>query len=131
MMRPLLMNTVASLSLLLSFSLHAQDDVLSKNFSVCMDKSEGVTINMLNCMADETTYQDIRLNKAYKSLMAELSPERKKQLQEAQRAWIKYRDANCQFYADPEGGTMATVLSNDCFMQSTANRAKELELLKQ
>jgi uncharacterized protein YecT (DUF1311 family) len=95
-----------------------------------MDKSEGVTVNMLNCISDETEYQDIRLNKAYKSVMAELSHDRKNQLKEVQRAWIKYRDANCHFYADPNGGTMATVLSNDCFMQSTANRAKELELLK-
>lgn len=63
--------------------------------------------------------------------MAQLSPARNKELQAAQRAWIKFRDANCNFYADPEGGTMATVSSNDCFMLATASRAKELEGFKE
>lgn len=100
---------------------------LSKEFSSCMDSSGGVTVDMLNCIGAETSLQDKRLNNNYKKLMIQLSPERKKELQEVQRAWIKYRDANCNFYADPDGGTMATVSSSDCFMSSTAARAKELE----
>lgn len=108
------------------------DDVgLTKQFSVCMDKSGGVTVEMLNCIGTETNLQDTRLNKAYKEVMAQLSPSRKKQLQDAQRAWVKYRDANCNFYADPDGGTMASVSSNDCFMSATASRAKELEGFKE
>ena len=110
----------------------AADDVgLSKQFSACMDKSGGVTVDMLYCIGAETKRQDARLNKAYKEVMHQLSPARKKELQDAQRAWIKYRDANCNFYADPDGGTMATVSSNDCFMSATASRAKELEGFKE
>ena len=105
----------------------ADDAELTRKFSICMDKSGGVTVEMLDCIAAETERQDLRLNKAYKDVMAELTPQRKKQLQEAQRAWIKYRDANCDFYADPDGGTLAAVSSNDCFMSTTASRAKELE----
>lgn len=108
----------------------AANDGLSKQFSTCIDKSGGVTHAMLDCIATETKAQDVRLNKAYKELMAQLTPERKKQLQEAQRAWLKYRDANCGFYADPDGGSLATVNSNDCFMTATASRAKELEGFK-
>ena len=108
----------------------ADDNGLSKQFSACMDKSGGVTADMLDCIGAETKRQDSRLNKAYKEAVSQLSPARKKQLQDAQRAWIKYRDANCNFYADPEGGTMATVSSYDCFMSATASRAKELEGLK-
>ncbi|MGB0126460.1 MAG: lysozyme inhibitor LprI family protein [Rhodocyclaceae bacterium] len=52
-------------------------------------------------------------------------------MQEAQRAWIKFRDANCDFYYDPEGGSLARVSANDCMMSSTARRAKELESLNQ
>ena len=48
----------------------------------------------------------------------------------AQRAWITYRDANCSFYFDPDGGTIARVNSNSCFMSATATRAKELETLQ-
>lgn len=103
---------------------------LTRQYSICMDRSGGVTVNMLDCIGAETTRQDARLNRAYKDVMVSLTPERKKQLQEAQRAWIKYRDANCNFYADPNGGTSAALNSNDCFMSSTASRAKELEGFK-
>lgn len=96
-----------------------------------MDKSGGVTVNMLNCIAAETKTQDARLNGAYSKVMKELKPERKKQLLEVQRAWIRYRDLNCKFYADPEGGTNAAVNSSDCFLSATAGRAKELENLSE
>ncbi len=109
----------------------AEDVGLSKQYSTCMDKAGGITANMLDCIGAETQRQDARLNRAYKDVMAQLSAARKKQLQEAQRAWIRYRDANCGFYADPDGGTLATVNGNDCFMSATAARAKELEGFKQ
>ena len=96
-----------------------------------MDKSGGVTVDMLNCISAETELQDARLNKAYKEVMAQLSPVRKKQLKDAQRAWLKYRDANCNFYADEDGGSMATIASNDCFLSATASRARELEGFKE
>jgi len=108
----------------------SDDTGLSNQFSVCMDKSGGVTLYMLDCIGEETNRQDARLNKAYKEIMAQLSPARKKELRKAQRAWIKFRDANCNFYADPDGGTSATLNSNDCFMSSTAARANELENFK-
>ena len=118
-------------ALCLSQIASAEDVGLTKLFSACMDKSGGVTVDMLDCISAETKRQDDRLNKAYKEVMAQLSPARKKQLQDAQRAWIKYRDANCNFYADPDGGTMATVNANDCFMSATEARAKELEGFKE
>lgn len=109
----------------------ASDAELTKNFSDCMDKADGVTVDMINCIDAETKIQDTRLNKAYKDVMATLSTARKKQLQEAQRIWIKYRDANCDFYYDPDGGTIASVSSVDCHMSETASRAKELESFRQ
>lgn len=109
----------------------AEEVELSKGFATCMDKSEGVTTSMLDCIAAETKAQDARLNKAYKELITQLTAKRKKQLQDAQRLWISYRDANCGFYADPDGGTMATVSAADCVMSMTAKRAIELESLKQ
>lgn len=107
----------------------AQDVGLTKQFSVCMDRSSGVTSSMIDCLEAESKRQGTRLNKAYKELMDQVSPERKKQLQVAQGAWVTFRDENCDFYEDPEGGTMATVSANDCFMSATAARAKELETL--
>ena len=111
----------------MSQTLHAKDTDLRKQYTDCLDKANGVTSEMLNCIGTETKYQDDRLNKAYKALMPLLSEARKKELQEAQRLWIKYRDANSHFYADPDGGTMAVVFSNDTFLTMTAERASELE----
>jgi len=113
------------------FTTSAQQTGSSKQFSVCMDKSGGITMNMIDCMTEENKLQDARLNKAYKSLIAELPPARKTQLLEAQRAWIKFRDANCDFYYDPDGGSMARVSASDCVMRTTTERVRELESFKQ
>ena len=122
------MKKVSSLVLVAWFGVAiAADDGLSAKYSSCMDKSGGVTVDMLGCIGEETKSQDARLNKAYKAVSTAIEPSRAKALQDAQRAWIKYRDTNCNFYADPEGGTMATVTSNDCILTTTADRAKELE----
>ena len=61
--------------------------------------------------------------------MAKLSPSRKQALVEAERAWIQFRDANCRFYDDPDGGTIARVSANECILNATADRAKELQQL--
>jgi uncharacterized protein YecT (DUF1311 family) len=81
-------------------------------------------------MDAETQRQDERLSKVYKALMTELSPERKKQLEVAQDAWIKYRDANCAFYNDPKGGPATRLDAKDCVMTDIASRAIELESFK-
>lgn len=102
---------------------------LTKSFSACMDTSGGVTSSMLDCIASETRKQDARLNKAYKEAMGQLAPARKKALQDVQRLWLKYRDAQCSFYNDPDGGSIAVVQASDCFLMATATRALELESL--
>ena len=130
------MNAIKALSITLlmacaPYAASAQDAGLSKQHAACMDKSGGTTMGMIECITTETQRQDARLNKAYKAVMADLSPARKKQLLEAQRAWLKFRDANCAFYDDPDGGTLARVNANDCMMTATAERARELERFKQ
>ena len=122
-----------ALAVLISSSgVFADDALYTKNYSTCVDKSGGVTLAMLDCIAAELKTQDARLNGAYKKLGTQLTPARKKQLQAAQRLWIQYRDANCAFYSDPDGGgTAAAVSASDCVLQTTATRAKELENILQ
>ena len=99
---------------------------LSATFQACLDKSGGVTAEMHACISAEHERQDQLLNRNYQALVAELPPARKKQLQTAQRLWLQYRDANCHFYADPDGGTLAGIAAADCVLQMTASRAREL-----
>ena len=120
------------LALVISNQLTWADEVeYSKQYDKCMDNSGGVTVEMLDCIAAETKHQDIRLNNAYKNVIGLIPPQRQKQLQETQRAWIKYRDLNCDFYADPNSGTSAILNSNSCFLDTTASRVKELEWFKE
>ena len=104
-----------------------ETDLLSAEYSKCIEQSGGTDPGMLDCIGAEAERQDKRLNDVYKKLMNELKPERKRELQEAQRLWIKYIEVNCNFYLDPDGGTAATLAANECPVLAKAARAKELE----
>jgi len=105
---------------------HAAASEDSAAFSRCMGASGGVTVAMLDCIADETALQDARLNREYRGTMALLSAGQQTRLRAAQRLWVQYRDANCGFWADPDGGTLAGVAVADCVRMMTAERASEL-----
>jgi uncharacterized protein YecT (DUF1311 family) len=122
------MGFVGILAIPCSAELRAADDAdKSKDYLACMDKAGGVTSEMLDCIGAEMKRQDAQLNGNYKTLMSKVSKKRKGELQEAQRAWIKFRELNCNFYADE--GSIAQVAVNDCFLDATTDRAKELKRL--
>lgn len=106
---------------------HAYGVKLSGAFDRCIAKAGAVDPAVLECIGSEHEVQDRRLNSSYKALMAKLDASRKKQLQEAQRLWLKYVEANCDFYYDPNGGTAARMMSAQCFVDFRARRADELE----
>lgn len=94
-------------------------------FDTCMDASDGVTVKMNSCLANEFDYQDKRLNKAYQALRKSMSDKDRLVLRDEERAWIKTRDTTCA--PDKEGGTSALLVSGDCALTQTAERATELE----
>lgn len=106
-----------------------QESSLSPAYKACMDASGGTTFGMRTCLGEEHERQDARLNRVYQALIGALSPEREEALRVAQRAWIRYRDANCDFYYDPQGGTAAGLAASSCLLSETADRADELERL--
>lgn len=112
--------------LVTSGSCFAADTNVSPQYTACMEKSGGVTAEMLSCMSAETRKQDALLNQNYKAAMKATEKPRQPKLVEAQRAWMKFRDADCGFLADPDGGTAATVDAADCVLMQTADRAKSL-----
>jgi len=119
------MKVIVFLFVLLSNAAFAEKQ--NPSFDACIDKAGGVTVNMLNCIDAETQKQDKKLNTVYQNLMKSLTNKRKEVLKKTQQIWIKYRDANCDFYHDPDGGTMASILGANCVMDMTTQRAKELE----
>jgi len=102
---------------------------MTQEYWTCLEQSNGVTAEMINCILAETVRQDARLNHNYKNLLSKLAAERKSALIEAQRAWIRFRDTNCRFYADPEGGSAARMAAGECMLNAIAQRATELGLL--
>lgn len=85
------------------------------------------TMGMMDCAGRERALWDERLNGAYAALRGKASPTQATALQQAQRAWMAYRDARCGFEATRyEGGSLAGVVAGNCFLQVTAERALEL-----
>jgi len=94
----------------------------------CINKASS-DVELRECLSTEYEYQDFLLNKYYKELQKQQSSaEDKKVLRDAQRAWIKYRDANCEFEALPmKNGSGWTTLHLECILTMTKQRAKELK----
>lgn len=82
---------------------------------------------MLECDAKEVKIQDIKLNKAYKDAIKVLEPKKQAELKNAQRLWISFRKAKCDFYYGLTGGTMDSIDVSSCFVQMTADRAQEIK----
>lgn len=98
---------------------------LRHSYDTCLDASGGADAAMQDCIAIEYGYQDVRLNKVYKALMARLPKDDQTRLRAEERQWIAYRDAHCGLA--PDGGQGQRLESNDCLVEETAKRATALE----
>lgn len=79
------------------------------------------------CAGKEYKEADVLLNQVYRQLVAKLDDEEKSQLKEAQTAWLKYRDSNCEFVADQyKGGSIRPTIHGLCLAEMTRNRTTEL-----
>jgi uncharacterized protein YecT (DUF1311 family) len=94
----------------------------------CINKASS-EVDIRECIGVELEYQDFLLNKYYKVLKRQAeSKEGEKVLRDAQRAWIKYRDANCEFEAFPmKNGSGWTTLHLECLNTMTTQRAQALK----
>lgn len=86
------------------------------------------TVDMGDCAGKEYKQADAELNAVYKQLMASLSDkEHQASLKSAQQAWLKFRDANCEFDSfENRGGTIHPVVYTSCLAAMTRARTKEL-----
>ncbi|MFD2644225.1 lysozyme inhibitor LprI family protein [Pseudomonas japonica] len=116
---------LASVLALLGASQMAQAD----SYSQCM-QGANTTVAMRDCSGAELKRQDTRLNQTYKQAMASLEAEQQGKLRDAQRLWVKYRDANCGMYYGLTGGTIDQLNGAGCEVDMTRQRADELEKLQ-
>lgn len=66
---------------------------------------------------------DNKLNQIYQQLKQRLSGSRQKKLENAESAWIKFRDSGCEF----EGSSGGNTVKNTCLIRTTEQRIKQLE----
>ena len=112
---------------------------VGKMYDACPGNA-GSTLEMVTCITDETAFWDARLNQVYRELMALYQQQDSEfgddynmaaRLRETQRGWIEWRDLKCRFaYDEFRGGTLGRITGADCIMNMTAERAFELEDLK-
>jgi uncharacterized protein YecT (DUF1311 family) len=97
-------------------------------FSEEPEKScDGSTYEIVERQKGKLAVLDKRLNAAYqKALSMAQSDKQREQLRVAQRAWLKFRDADCDYYELGEG-TIARIEGGVCMLTLTQQRAEELE----
>jgi uncharacterized protein YecT (DUF1311 family) len=120
-------------SIILCFLMATSASAQSGRAPAPCDNAE-TTVEMRDCAGKEYKKADAELNSAYKRLMSKLTDSgHQSSLKTAQQAWIKYRDANCEFEAYlNRGGTIYPVVYTGCLSAMTMNRTKELrELIEQ
>jgi uncharacterized protein YecT (DUF1311 family) len=92
------------------------------------DAADGITSGMIECTQAELTFQDGKLNQAYRMVMTRLPAARQAELRQEQRAWIRSRDAICERERRQAGdGTLSHVAWLDCLVSETIKRTKTLE----
>lgn len=108
-------------------------------FTFCATAHSGQKLNcdipqtqaeMYACASKAFQETDQKLNRIYKEVMAQLTPEQKTLLVKAQKSWLVVRDNHCklyeQFYA---GGSIMPLMVSNCARELTENRIKELQMI--
>lgn len=91
----------------------------------CATAQSQAEMNM--CWGKQYQAADSRLNSVYREFTSKLSDQEKAQLKNVQLAWLKYRDANCEFVADQfKGGSMRPMVAAMCLADVTNARVSEL-----
>jgi uncharacterized protein YecT (DUF1311 family) len=89
-------------------------------------RCDGNTLQIVDCLIDRAAQWEKRMDAAYQQAVKDALPEQREKLLTAQRLWLQYRDANCEYYGRGPG-TWASIQAGYCMKDLTATRAQELE----
>ena len=112
-------------------SLHAVEnkDPIDQAMEAAMERN-GSTAGMCEAIAEARQKWEARLNTVYGKLKKQMPPEEFAALQQAQRAWIAYRDLQIKSYEvtySKMEGTMWIPCGASAVMNLTKQRVQELE----
>jgi uncharacterized protein YecT (DUF1311 family) len=120
------MNRIIVLFLSAALLLLAANPMRAEDWVEPVQSCDGNTREIVECLIERTKQSEKRMAAAYKQALADAEPKQRKMLVAAQGFWLKFRDANCDYY-DLGPGTYARVQTGYCMKDLTAARAKELE----
>ncbi|CAN7556168.1 lysozyme inhibitor LprI family protein [Aminobacter sp. LjRoot7] len=92
-------------------------------------RNDQTQMGMNICAAADYAASDAKLNTAYGDIMKCLSDnaDARKMLQDSQRAWIAFRDAECKFASSGvEGGSIQPMIHSGCLQGLTDARVAQL-----
>jgi uncharacterized protein YecT (DUF1311 family) len=80
------------------------------------------------CAARARDKADAELNKVYRELMKDAGTTERAKLRAAQLAWLKFRDAQCDYESfGNKGGSIYPMVSSFCLARVTNARVKQLQ----
>jgi uncharacterized protein YecT (DUF1311 family) len=105
-------------------------DDINTAYEYCI-ASATATVTTKECGSTAFESVDAALNATYKAIIARLAgpddAETLSRLKAAQRAWLPFRDAQCELEAaESLGGTNEGVIFNSCTYEQTRERVKAL-----
>ncbi len=115
---------LALVLVLIAGSASAQPAKLSA-YDACMSKAQS-TVAMQDCQKAGLAAADARLNAVYRKILALLPADQQEKLRKSERAWIAFRDADCDVYIGKETGTMASIDVGACVIARTGERVVTL-----
>lgn len=111
---------------LAAFLLFVIPDVVHAQPSACTDSAR-TQLEMNECAGEDLVQADSVLNAVYARVVAEADSTHLPLLREAQRAWIRLRDADCWVEgADYAGGSMRPMVEVMCLARATRQRTAHL-----
>lgn len=100
----------------------------AQSYEQCQERAGGVTTELKDCDAAELSRREAMLNKLYQQVLHAVSPRgRQAGLRKAERAWVAFADAECDFRMSAEAGSMnAPLVYNVCRLELIARRIEDL-----
>ncbi len=100
----------------------------AQSYKQCQAEANGIIPMLKDCDAAELDRREAMLNRLYKQVLIAVSPGRQVGLRKAERAWVAFADAECDFRMSAEAGGMDAPLAyNACRLELIARRIDDLQ----
>jgi uncharacterized protein YecT (DUF1311 family) len=93
----------------------------------CLAQARGVSAKMLSCNGAEIEREDVRLNEAYRIVMARLNPQQRIVLRDYERRWLALRDRQCAQESSARPGQIDEIAYSRCILVEVASRREWVE----